>query len=77
MGCPPVRKIIHMPKLVDYIHVQADNAWYNSYKFPNQKMLKINLDEPHELAQMIYGLTFPSAVFVSTHNSCGESAGGA
>ena len=29
MGCPPVRKIIHSLKLVDYLHVQADNPWYN------------------------------------------------
>ena len=27
--CPPVRKIIHSLKLVDYLHVQADNPWYN------------------------------------------------
>ena len=27
--CPPVRKIIHSLKLADYLHVQADNPWYN------------------------------------------------
>ena len=27
--CPPVRKIIHSLKLVDYLHIQADNPWYN------------------------------------------------
>ena len=27
--CPHVRKIIHSLKLVDYLHVQADNPWYN------------------------------------------------
>ena len=26
--CPPVRKIIHALKLVDYLRVQADNPWY-------------------------------------------------
>ena len=26
MGCPPVRKIIHSLKLVDYLQVQADNS---------------------------------------------------
>ena len=31
MGCPPVRKIIHSLKLVDYLHIQADNPWYNYY----------------------------------------------
>ena len=31
MGCPPVRKIIHSLKHVDYLHVQADNPWYNYY----------------------------------------------
>ena len=29
--CPPVRKIIHSLTLVDYLHVQADNPWYNYY----------------------------------------------
>ena len=27
--CPPVRKIIHSLKLVDYLRVHADNPWYN------------------------------------------------
>ena len=31
MDCPPVRKIIHSLKLVGYLHVQADNTWYNYY----------------------------------------------
>ena len=31
--CPPVRKIIHLLKLVDYLHVQADNPWYNYYLY--------------------------------------------
>ena len=31
---PPVRKIIHSLKLVDYLHVQADNPWYNYYLVP-------------------------------------------
>ena len=31
--CPPVRKIIHSLKLVDYFHVQADNPWYNYYVY--------------------------------------------
>ena len=29
--CPPVRKIIHSLKLVDYLHVQADKPCYNYY----------------------------------------------
>ena len=29
--CPPVREIIHELRLVDYLHVQADNPWYNYY----------------------------------------------
>ena len=36
MGCPPVRKIIHSLKLVDYLHVQAGNPWYNYYISPCQ-----------------------------------------
>ena len=31
--CPPVRKIIHSLKLVDYLHVQANNPWYNYYVY--------------------------------------------
>ena len=31
--CPPVRKIIHSLKLVDYLHVQTDNPWYNYYLY--------------------------------------------
>ena len=27
--CPPVRKKIHSLKLRDYLHVHADNPWYN------------------------------------------------
>ena len=27
--CPPVLKITHSLKPVDYLHVQADNPWYN------------------------------------------------
>ena len=33
--CPPLRKIIHSLKLVDYLHVQADNPWYNFYLNPS------------------------------------------
>ena len=29
--CPPERKIIHLLKLVDYPHVQADNPFYINY----------------------------------------------
>ena len=29
--CQPVREIIHSLKLVDYLHVQADNPCYNYY----------------------------------------------
>ena len=55
MGCPPVRKIIHSLKLVDYLHVQADNPWYNYYLaliFPedsggNTKWLKIGAAIAH------------------------------
>ena len=31
--CPMGSKIIHSLKLVDYLHVQADNPWYNFYIF--------------------------------------------
>ena len=29
--CPPVHKIIHSLKLVNYLHIQADTQWYNYY----------------------------------------------
>ena len=29
--CPHVRKIIPSLKFVDYLHVRADNPWYNFY----------------------------------------------
>ena len=29
--CPSVREIVHSLKLVDYLHVQAVNQWYNYY----------------------------------------------
>ena len=29
--CPPVRKIIHSLKLMDYLHIQVDKPWYNYY----------------------------------------------
>ena len=31
MGYPHVREIIHLLKLMDYLHVHADNQWYNYY----------------------------------------------
>ena len=41
--CLPVRKIIHSLKLMDYLHVQADNPWYNYYI--------TNLDTPTQRKQ--------------------------
>ena len=38
--CPPVRKIIHSLKLVDYLHVQADNPWYN-YNISHDLLLSL------------------------------------
>ena len=40
--CPPVRKIIHLLKLMDYLHVQADNPWYNYYL--SLKSFSLNFD---------------------------------
>ena len=31
MVCPHVRDIIHPVKLVSYVHLHADNPWYNYY----------------------------------------------
>ena len=45
--CPPVRKIILSLKLVNYLHVLADNPWYNYYMFGSGAFFKcgpINID---------------------------------
>ena len=47
--CPPVRKIIHSLKLVDYLHVQADNPWYNYY-FETLPLLLFKRVEPRCVA---------------------------
>ena len=39
--CPPVRKIIHSLKLVDYLHVQPDKPWYNYYIAKQIKWLEV------------------------------------
>ena len=43
--CPPVRKIIHSLKLMDYLHVQADNPWYNYYVYFFSRKEAAQLDE--------------------------------
>ena len=47
--CPPVRKIIHSLKLVDYLHVQADNPWYNYYSF------LLQADQAFKEGNLLYG----------------------
>ena len=42
--CPPVRKIIHSLKLVDYPHIQADKPWYNSYVTNGCNFMKLVLN---------------------------------
>ena len=54
--CPPVRKITHSLKLVDYLHVQADNPWYNYYLF------LVNRTELYWILEMCPGDTDTSAV---------------
>ena len=54
--CPPIRKIIHSLKLVDFLHVQADNPWYNYY---------INVHEGH-LKCKVHLKTFSGNVNYST-----------
>ena len=51
--CPPVRKIIHSLKLVDYLHVQADNPWYNYY-----------LNQSRALANYVYTCIINSATML-------------
>ena len=33
MVCPPIREIIHLLKLVDYLLVKADKRWFNYYLY--------------------------------------------
>ena len=35
IDCPPEPKIIHSLKLVEYLHVQADNPWNNYNLYPS------------------------------------------
>ena len=42
--CPPVRKIIHSLKIVDYLHVQVDNPWYNYYMLYTTLELRFDFD---------------------------------
>ena len=34
---------MHSLKLVDYLHVQADNPWYNYYLFLDVSLVLVNL----------------------------------
>ena len=49
--CPPVRKIIHSLKLADFLHVQADNPWYNYYlgfsQTDHNRLSSIKKDDTH------------------------------
>ena len=54
--CPPVRKIIHSLKLVDYLHVQADNPWYN-YNLSHERKAIIQ-DFIHSYLVGLKGLMF-------------------
>ena len=52
MGCPPVRKIIHLLKLVDYL--QADNPWYNYYVTLHQIWWHLNWFDSLELCVLLH-----------------------
>ena len=53
---PPVRKIIHSLKVVDYLHVQADNPWYNYYAriLATIDMLSLFLLQLHVLVSSVH-----------------------
>ena len=52
--CPHVRKIIHSLKLMDYLHVQADNPWYNYY---------VTISLHQKMWQLICRLSWSAASF--------------
>ena len=59
--CPPVRKIIHSLKLVDYLHVHAENPWYNYYLAqdpPTSFLFSANqLQEKDHIQRGIFSIT--------------------
>ena len=73
--CPPVRKIIHSLKLVDYLHIKADNPWYNYYVLFDCIELENDLDD-YEQNQLdmfkIYSLSLEPYWFqsVSALSNC-------
>ena len=58
--CPPVRKIIHSLKLVDYLHVQADNPWYNYYLYHPTLFMKDSINAYHSNKSFKSSLLFLS-----------------
>ena len=68
--CPPVRKIIHLLKLVDYLQVQADNPWYNFY-------LNMHAQLSSGVRDLMFSLIIhplPFIVYMSSKGSVGETA---
>ena len=59
--CPPVRKIIHSLKLVDYLHVHAENPWYNYHLAqdpPTSFLFSANqLQEKDHIQRGIFSIT--------------------
>ena len=45
-----VRNIIHSLKVVDYLHIQAENPWYNYYLTPRTSCAISLKDEDHSTA---------------------------
>ena len=40
---PSLRKIIHSLKLVDYLHVQADNPWYDCFSTYRHTPIRVTI----------------------------------
>ena len=49
--CPLIPKIIHSLKLVDYLHVQVDNPWYNYYSALSSNDLDFSVHNLGKLAE--------------------------
>ena len=58
--CLPVRKIIHSLKPVDYLHIQANNPWYNYYLFkgPITAITIMHGKKTHLILKIIIGFEF-------------------
>ena len=66
MVCPPVREIIHELKLVDYLLVQADKAWYDYY---------VSRTKESHFCPLVYDTTWRKYILESLRNRGAYTSG--